>query len=734
MVKSTEAKKTTTRKPRAKKIETNTEETKPIPKKKAAPRKKKINVENVENEEVVKEEVTNEEVVKEEVTNEEVVKEEVTNEEVVKEEVTNEEVVKEEVANDETTNDETVFKEIVKEETVLQEVEVKKEPVSEEIISDQLDEQTQDQVEETLENQKKNEEAISDDIEKNDNNEELMNKENIGSYETTGITDNKSDEKIEVSYSEEIISESSELNRESEPELKQDQILEQPIEIKKEYESIPEKNIKKNITKISKSNNELSDQKSISYIDGLLEDSKNIINSIEENVQSTSLVKIEKETNNEDVLLKEKLDNIIQNLKENNINEFDYNDINKVFNLMKDSVILFQIKQGTIHYLEKKGMESRNQSIISLIFQTHKSNPLADNTFMIYTGDELDPQFYQYPFVLSFHKKKNDNHHLFPSFTFQHWKELNNGHYHQIYTYMTNKEYPWENRKEKLFWSGYSLNPLVNLFQKEPTMEINIKNQNQSKSYFVEELVNYKYLLCIDDNLYSNRLNYMFLTKSCVIILKNEDTYNEEYYHKYFNVNEDYFEITYNNKTTYQEIKNKINHIITKEDCKQVALNAYQKAKYIFHQDNINEYIYNLLLRLSVKCKSNESLSKNIFFTSSLNDFVYDRIIPNKNEISFYFRGNNFELEFVDKVNKIELTVKPNVTNIFYNLKNIFNYRIPNIMSSSRSIEYRIHIDKDMFQVYINKNIPLIQIKLPDPFTINQVGLKTNNSEGIWFT
>ena len=183
---------------------------------------------------------------------------------------------------------------------------------------------------------------------------------------------------------------------------------------------------------------------------------------------------------------------------------------------MKDSVVLFQIKQGTIHYLEKKGMESRNQSVIDLIFQTHKSNPLADNTFMIYTGDELEPQFYQYPFILSFYKKKNETHHLFPSFTFQHWKELNNGHYHQIYDYMTNKEYPWENRKEKIFWSGYSLNPLVNLFQKESNMEINIKNQNQSKSYFVEELVNYKYLLCIDDNLYSNRLNYMFLTQNHV--------------------------------------------------------------------------------------------------------------------------------------------------------------------------------------------------------------------------
>ena len=685
MVKSTETKKAPTRKPRAKKVETTNEEPNLVPKKKAAPRKKKV--------EVAKEETVNVEAIKEDTESKEIVKENTESEEIVKDEIN-----------------------------------------SEAKILDQTNEKTEDQLEETLENKKEEEEAISEDLEKNDNNEKIMKEENKENQEITEIINNKSNDKIDTSFTEEIVSESIELNKECASELKQEQKLEASIEIKKETITISEKNIKKNIKKKTKPNDELVNQKSISYIDGLLEDSKNIINSIEENYQLTSLVNIEKEISNEDILLKEKLDNIIKNLKENNINEFNYNDINKVFGMIKDSVVLFQIKQGNIHYLEKKGMESRNQSVIDLILQTHKTNPLADNTFMIYTGDELDSQFYQYPFILSFYKKKNEKHLLFPSFTFQHWKELNNGNYHQIYDYMINKEYPWENRKDKLFWSGYSLNPLVNLFQKESSMEINIKNQNQSKSYFVEELINYKYLLCIDDNLYSNRLNYMFLTKSCVIILKNEDTFNEEYYSKYFNVNEDYFEITYNNKTTYQQIKDKLNHIITNEDCKQVALNAYQKAKYIFHRDNINEYIYNLLLRLSVKCKSNESLSKNIFFTSSLNNFIYDRIIPNKNEISFYFRGTNFELEFIDKVNKIEFTVKPNVTNIFYNLKNIFNYRIPNIISSTRSIEYRININKDIFQVYINKNIPLIQMKLPDQFTINQIGLKTNNSEGLWIT
>ena len=505
-------------------------------------------------------------------------------------------------------------------------------------------------------------------------------------------------------------------------------------DIKSLEKNLEKKNIKKNIKKIS-INSEEKMNSGISYIDGLIEDSKNIINKIEKSIITTSLIKIENTKNKEDdILLKNKLDKIIQNLKDNNINEYEYDEINKVFGQINNSVILFYINNGKIGYLEKKGMESRNQSIIDLVIQTHKYKPLNDNIFMIYTGDELNKNLLQSPFLLPFYKKKEETHNLFPCFTFQHWKELNNGNYKQIYDYMTTKEYNWSNKKDKLFWSGYSLNPLVNLFKNESNMEINIKNNNNSKSFYVEELTNYKYLLCIDDNLYSNRLNYMFLTKSCVIILKNENSFNEEYYHKYFNVNEDYFEIIYNNKTSYQEIKDKINDIIKNKDCEKVALNAFQKAKYIFNQDNIYEYIYNLLLRLSIKCKSKEILSKNIFFTSSINNYVYDRIISDNNQLSYFFRGNNFEIELVDKTNKIEISVNKNVTSIFYNQKNIFNYRIPNIISTINSIEYNIVIEKDILNILINKTIPIIKLKLPDIFTINKIGLKTNNSEGLWFT
>ena len=60
--------------------------------------------------------------------------------------------------------------------------------------------------------------------------------------------------------------------------------------------------------------------------------------------------------------------------------------------------------------------------------------------------------------------------------------------------------------------------------------------------------------------------------------------------------------------------------------------------------------------------------------------------------------------------------IKPNLTNIFYNLKNIFNYRIPNIVSSSRSIEYKIKIEKDEDEYESKKNRCCISMKFDKVF------------------
>ena len=299
---------------------------------------------------------------------------------------------------------------------------------------------------------------------------------------------------------------------------------------------------------------------------------------------------------------------------------------------------------------------------------------------------------------------------------------------------MTTKNIEWSNKKDILFWSGYSLNPLIKNLKKENNTLINIKNNNNSKSYFLEELNTYKYLLCLDDNLYSNRLSHLFLTKSCVIILKNNNIFNEEYYTKYFNVNEDYFEIIYDQKTTYKDIKIKINEIMKNNNCETVAQNAYEKAKYIFNNDNINEYIYNLVLRLSTKCNSKEKLIKNIFHTSKLNEYLYDRILPEDNKLKFYFQGKNLELELTNKENIIEIFINQSASNIYFNKKNIFNVKLPNIISEKKSNEYDIFIEKDILYVNLNKNekTNIIKCNLPDLFTINKIGLKTNNSSGWW--
>ena len=489
-------------------------------------------------------------------------------------------------------------------------------------------------------------------------------------------------------------------------------------EVKEEVNE-EENNIMKKIYK--KKNN-------VSYIDTLLEESNTTLKEIEK-ISQLTLYK----NNDEDNKLKQKLEEIINNLKDNNIEEYTYEEIHKVFNQLNESVILFNINNNKVQYIEKKGVESRNQSIITLVLNANKYKPLPNSTFIIYTGDELTPkELTKNSFLLKFYKNEKENLNLFPSFNFNQWKELDNGYYNKFYDYMKNKQVEWNNKKDILFWSGYSLNPIINNLKKEANMLINIKNNNNAKSYYLEELNTYKYLLCLDDNLYSNRLSYLFLTKSCVIILKNNKIFNEEYYTKYFNVNEDYFEIIYNEKTTYKQIKEKINEIMKKNDCEKVAQNAYNKAKYIFSSDNINEYIYNLILRLSLKCKSNEKLIKNIFFTSNLNDYLYDRIISEDNKVNFYFQGTKFDLELTNKENIIELFVNQTVTNIYFNRKNIFNFKLPNIVTQSKSNEYNVYIEKDILYVVMNKTKQIIKCPLPDMFTINKVGLKTGNSNGWW--
>jgi len=520
------------------------------------------------------------------------------------------------------------------------------------------------------------------------------------------------------------------VNEEVKEEVKEDVNEEVNEEVKEDVNEILEQEQKKetNIKKIVKKKN------NVSYIDNLLNESNATLKEIEKNTFDEKINQITLYKNSdEDNKLKKKLEEIINNLKDNNIEEYTYQEINKVFNQLTESVVLFNINNNKIQYIEKKGVESRNQSIIDLVLNANKNKPLPNVTFIIYTGDELGNKLLtKNQFLLKFYKNEQETLNLFPCFHFNHWKELDNGYYNKFYDYMIDKQIEWNNKKDVLFWSGYSLNPFINNLKKEPNMLINIRNNNNSKSYFLEELNTYKYLLCLDDNLYSYRLSYLFLTKSCVIILKNKKTFNEEYYNKFFNVNEDYFEIIYNEKTTYKEIKEKINIIMKNNDCEKVAQNAFNKAKIIFNRDNINEYIYNLILRLSSKCISNEKLIKNIFFTSNLNDYLYERIIPEDNKVNFYFQGNKFDLELTNKESIIELFVNQSVTNIYLNKKNIFNYKLPNIVTQAKSNEYNLYIEKDVLYVILNKTIPIIKCNLPDIFTINKVGLKTGNSNGWW--
>ena len=126
-------------------------------------------------------------------------------------------------------------------------------------------------------------------------------------------------------------------------------------------------------------------------------------------------------------------------------NDYKYEDVINTFNKIKDSIILIQIYNNKIYYLEKKGIESRSQSVIDLIIKTKYYKTINNCLFLVYTGDYLkNNELIDLPFLVTFRKKVNEKISLFPDYSFNHWKEVQNGYYNNLYKFITKEEYKWE--------------------------------------------------------------------------------------------------------------------------------------------------------------------------------------------------------------------------------------------------------------------------------------------------
>ena len=474
-----------------------------------------------------------------------------------------------------------------------------------------------------------------------------------------------------------------------------------------------------------------------------LEENEVLINNIIEDINNENIIKIEvKPTsyiNKEYILNESELTNILTD----NINtKYNLDDLKYIFSKFSEAIIIIQIINGEITFNEKKGFESRNQSVIDLLIKTNNYKKLPNIQFIIFTNDFIkNQQLTQYKYLLTFCKKYSYETVLFPNFNFNHWLEAKIDNYETVYDNFTNNQILWKNKKSTVFWSGSNTNiireKISTASKKHDNYYINLlnKNSNNNNYILIEEITKYKYLLNMNGYSYAARLNYLFLSGSCVIILKNDDKEKdyEEFFYKEFIPNEDYIEIMYNDSENEDNIINRINDAIKNKNCELMALKCYEKAKQVFQINNIYDNIYNTILKLSDYNVIDSQLQRTICHTPDLNYFYKNRLKVVLNTISFNFIGKNIELKMIQNNDVITIKIINNNTEILYNDTSILFKYTPFLLNENKSQNYTILINKNQLTLLIEKKFNLIKCELPvDNFIILETEIKTENGDGWW--
>jgi hypothetical protein len=206
----------------------------------------------------------------------------------------------------------------------------------------------------------------------------------------------------------------------------------------------------------------------------------------------------------------------------------------------------------------------------------------------------------------------------------------------------------------------------------------------------------------------------------------------EEFFYKEFIPNVDYIEILYSDNEHGEIIIDRINNAIKNNNCEEIAMKCYLKAKNIFKMTNIYDNIFNILNYLSKKNIITNKLEHSLFFTPPLNYFFKDRLSINNNIINFNFKGTDFEMNIFDNQLCITIKFKNNITKILYNNEIVLEKYTPYIVNNNKIQNYKIIIEKNDFSILLNDKFKLIDTLLPnDSFNGNNVEIKTD-TEGLW--
>jgi len=425
-------------------------------------------------------------------------------------------------------------------------------------------------------------------------------------------------------------------------------------------------------------------------------------------------------------------------------NKYLLDDLKNLFNKFNNSIMLIQIIDGKIKYIEKKGYESRNQSVIDLLLKSNKYKKLPNVQFLIFTNDFIDDiNLCKFPYLLTFCKNIFYNTSLFPNFNFNNWLEAGIGNYEDIYSNFIKNNVEWDNKENTIFWSGSNTNILrkklydytKKISNKEINFNINLIDKDKKNYLPLEEILKYKYLLNINGYSYAGRLNYLYLSGSCIIILKNKDENKsyDEFFYNYFIKNEDYIEILYNDSDRIENIINKIYNAINNNNCKEIAERCLNKAKIFFKMNNIYEYINLLLTKLSLMNNINKYLDNSLFYTPSLNYFYNNRLNIINNEVNFYFKGGDLEINLINSENNIiNINIINNITTIKYNDNEILQKYTPFIVTEKKNQLYKILIEQNNINIIMENKFNLIKLIIPNEnFMIENTDIKTKYG-GMW--
>ena len=522
-------------------------------------------------------------------------------------------------------------------------------------------------------------------------------------------------------------------------------------------------------------NPEIVNQKVCEYIQDEINEKLSIINEISIEIEKESLVdhmlhennivqimNIQEEIKRQEQIIKNEIheDNkytlnhreLLNILESNIIVKYTLDDLKKIFFSIDKALLLIQIINGEIKFIEKAGYESRNQSVIDLLIMANKYKKLPDVQFLVFTNDFFDNiQDAQYPYILTFCKNILYNTTLFPNFNFNHWLEANIGIYENFYNKMIENTVSWENKKNTVFWSGANTNiirkkvydgsieHLLKNSNKEYNYIINLINKYDSniKYYSIDEHTEYKYLINMNGYSFGGRLNYLFMTGSCIIILKNDNKKDswEEFFNKYFIPGEDYIEIVYREDESNISIIEKINNAIENNNCKDIAERSFEKAQKIFKMNNIYEYIHSTLTELGETCSIENKLEKTALYSpENINYFFENRIKVNDNSFSFMFRGK--EVEFLirgETVDILYINIMESKTFIYFNNEIIYEKITPFLVNPIKNQQYDILIKNNELNIVVEKRFTLITCFVPMMnFKINAVDIKTEKYGGWW--